>query len=68
MSVARARHEVVNHRFNSCGALQQIWLHNRHKHDTIFKADTTITQLEIENGRLPFQIDGYKDYKLPILL
>ena len=48
MLVARARHEAVNHRFNSCGALQQVWLHNRHKHSAILKLMLQLHSLRLK--------------------
>jgi len=61
MCRARARHETVNGRFKTWGCLKQVWRHGRSKHVLAFNAVATITQLEIENGRPPFQVDGYED-------
>ena len=64
MALGRARHETVNRRFKTWGALQQRWRHSNEKHAITFKAVVTITQLEIENGRPLFQINGYEDKAL----
>jgi len=61
MSRARARHETINGRFKRWGCLKQVWRHNRTKHYLVFKAVATITQLEMENGRPPFQVTTYED-------
>lgn len=61
MSRSRARHETINGRFKKWGCLKQIWRHDRNKHNLVFKAVATITQLEMENGYPPFQITTYKD-------
>jgi len=61
MSRARARHETVNRRFKTWSCLKQVWRHDRSKHHLAFRAVATICQLEIENGRAPFQVTTYED-------
>ena len=60
MSLGRARHETVNRRFKTWGALQQVWRHSNFKHAVTFRSVATITQLEIQNGRPLFQVLGYE--------
>lgn len=61
MSRARARHETINGRFKNWSCLAQTWRHDRNKHHIAFKAVATITQLEISNGNLPFQVPHFDD-------
>ena len=64
MSLGRARHETVNCRFKTWGALQQVWRHSNIKHALTFRSVATITQLEIQNSRPLFQVSGYEDKAL----
>ena len=47
MSLARARHEVVNGRFKRWGILNQVYRHQREKHGLVFGAIANITQLQL---------------------
>ena len=61
MSLGRSLHEIVNRRIKQLGALQGIWRHGNEKHGLVFRADITIVDLELENGRPFFQFEGYQD-------
>ena len=61
MSICRARHETINRRFKCFQCLQQIWRHDRAKHEFVFMAVATIVQIELENSRPPFQVTSYSD-------
>ena len=61
MSVARARHETVNRRLKQWQSLQQIWRHDRSKHEHVFQSVCVLTQIEFENHRPPFQVHSYND-------
>ena len=61
MSVARARHETVNGRLKQWQCLRQVWRHDRSKHEYVFQAVCTLTQIEFENGHPPFQVTSYHD-------
>ena len=49
-TLVRARHEHVNKRYKMWGCLGQRWRHVHRSHQTIFRAVTTMEQLQIENG------------------
>ena len=56
-ATVRARHETVNKRFKTFGALKNIWRHELHKHGPVFQAIASIVQLEIQNGGLVFGVE-----------
>jgi len=60
MNTARARHETINARLKKWGVLKQEFRHHRSKHGQCFEAVAAVTQLEIQNGCPPFQVD-YND-------
>ena len=49
-SAARARHETANRRFKQWNILSRVFRHQLDKHQSVFDAVATITQLSIENG------------------
>ena len=61
MAVCRARHETINRRFKQFQCLQQTWRHDRCKHEHVFQAVITLTQIELENGHPAFQVKCYTD-------
>jgi len=61
MSNVRARHETVNGRIKMWNCTSTAFRHDLAKHHICFHAVTAITQLEIQEGRLLFQVPEYKD-------
>lgn len=57
MTKARARHENINGRFKKWNALQRVFRHGRQKHHLVFKAIAAITQIEINMGIIPQQVE-----------
>lgn len=55
-SKVRARHETINGRFKSWGALRARFRHDLVFHSAVFRAVAVITQLEIENGEPLFSV------------
>jgi hypothetical protein len=56
-SVARARHETINHRFKKFYALGGVFRHHRRMHKPVFSAVAVITQLSIDHGERPFHVN-----------
>jgi hypothetical protein len=56
-SVARARHETINHRLKKCYELGGVCRHNRRMHKPVFSAFAVITQLSIDHGEPPFHVN-----------
>lgn len=65
MAVLRARHETINRRFKTYGALHDIWRHDVHKHHIVFKSCGVLSQIIHENGREAFQVTGYSHPAIP---
>jgi hypothetical protein len=63
MGVLRARHETVNRRFKTFGALQQCFRHTPHKHHMFFRAAAVLIQIGHKNGYSHFHVVGYVDPK-----
>jgi len=61
MRRALARQEDINRRLKRWGCLKQVFRHDRNKHHIVFEAVLTITQIEIEHGKVPFQVLNYSD-------
>ena len=57
-SELRARQETVNRRFKQWGILQQGFRSNKQKHQMIFYAIAVLTQMDIDNGHVLFQVDA----------
>ena len=55
------RHETINKRFKQFKCLKSVWRHSMELHSAATRAVVVITQLGIENGEEPFEIDGYND-------
>jgi hypothetical protein len=58
---ARSRHETVNKRFKQWGSLHRVFRHHLGKHQAVFFAVATITQLAIENGEPLFDVLEYNN-------
>ena len=56
MGIARARHETINGRFADWQCLNQVWRHQRSKHNMTFQAIAMVTQLAQINGFRSFQV------------
>jgi hypothetical protein len=56
-SVARARHETINHRFKKCYAVGGVFRHHRRMHTPVFSTVAVITQLSIDHGKRPFHVN-----------
>jgi len=56
MGVARARHETINGRLKQWNCLGHRWRHDRDKHHIAFRAVVAITQIEMDNGERPSQV------------
>jgi hypothetical protein len=54
---ARARHETINGRLKSWGILKQVFRHNLNFHNSVFMAIAVLTQLTINRGNRPYQVD-----------
>jgi len=61
MAICRARHETINRRFKAFQSLQQVWRHDRAKHEHVFLSVVVISQIELGNGHPPFQVTTYSD-------
>ena len=61
MAICRARHETINRRLKQWQCLQQVWRHDRDKHELVFQAVCSLTEIELENTRPPFQVTTYHD-------
>ena len=61
MAALRSRHETVNRRFKTFGALQQRFRHNPLKHHMFFRAAAVLIQLGHENGFSHHDVIGYVD-------
>lgn len=56
-SCLRARHETVNHRFKTWGALKQQFRNNKKLHQYVFYACAVMTQMSIDNGNVLFGVE-----------
>ena len=56
MGCARDRHETVNARIKTWGALRLPFRHNRHDHHFFFHSAIVIEQIKFQNGAPLFQI------------
>ena len=54
-SVARARHETVNHRFKEWSCLNNVYRHDRREHYQFFAPIALLVQLGIEQEGMVFQ-------------
>lgn len=54
--LARARHETINRRFKQFGILGQQYRHPLKKHQMVFRAIASITQINIATGPGPFHV------------
>ena len=61
MGCARDRHETVNRRIKTWGALKLPFRHDRHDHHLFFRSAVVIEQIKMENGNPPFQVSDYID-------
>lgn len=61
MSALRGRHETVNRRFKTFGALQQRFRHDVNKHHLFFRAAAVLIQLGHSNGYSHYDVVGYVD-------
>ena len=61
MNNARARHETINGRLKTWGILKPVFRHGRDKHHIAFRAILVLTEIAIENGHPPFQVDALGD-------
>ena len=61
MNRARARHETTNGRLCIFGCFRQVFRHPVEKHHIFFEAALRMTQIGIENGRCPWQVQNYFD-------
>ena len=62
MSVARDRHETVNRKLKYWQALKHEFRHNLQQHHIVFRSVATLTQIAIEHGHGPFQVDYRRDH------
>ena len=49
-ALVRSRHEMVNNRFKTFGALKDCWRHDRLHHGLAFRCIAIVTQLSLETG------------------
>lgn len=61
MSRARARHETINRCLKKWKSLKHSFRHSRNKHGIVFQSVAVLTQVKIENGRPPFQVEHVHD-------
>ena len=61
MGCARDRHETINARMKTWGALKLPFRHDRHDHHYFFQSVMVIEQIKIENGSKPFEVINYID-------
>ena len=61
MNVVRARHETVNGRLKKWKVLKERFRHDKKKHHIVFRAVAVLEQIQIMNGRPPFQCDVVVD-------
>ena len=61
MATLRARHETVNRRFKTFGALKQRFRHPIHKHHLFFRAAAVLIQLGHSHGYSHFDVVGHVD-------
>jgi DDE superfamily endonuclease len=59
MSVARARHETVNRRLKVWKVLRNGFRHHRNKHNLVFRAVISLTQIYFNEGHRPFQLKAF---------
>ena len=56
-SEARARHETINRRIKQWGILKQMYRNSKESLQTVFYDIAVLTQLDIDNGNVPFIIN-----------
>ncbi|KAG7368742.1 hypothetical protein IV203_031485 [Nitzschia inconspicua] len=56
-SELRARHETCNGRFKTCGILKEMFRNDRRKHQFVFYAIASMTQIQIRNGTVLFSCE-----------
>ena len=61
MAKIRARHETWNRRLKQFRCLGDKYRHDRKKHILVFTAVAVVTQINIDLGNIPFQVDTYVD-------
>ena len=61
MAALRGRHETVNRRFKTFGALQQRFRHSPDKHHMFFRAAAVLIQLGHSQGYSHYDVVGYVD-------
>jgi hypothetical protein len=61
MNRARSRHETVNSRLKKYVILSTTFRNDLSKHHIVFMAILAITQIDIDNGNIPFQVPSYSD-------
>jgi hypothetical protein len=61
MGCARDRHETINRRIRTWGALNKPFRHSRHDHHLFFRSAIVMEQIKFENGSPPFQVRNYID-------
>jgi hypothetical protein len=54
---ARGRHETLNGRLKKWGILNQVYRHSLDKHGDVFMAVCVLTQLTIDRGSRPYQVN-----------
>ena len=59
MCKARGRHETINGKLKRWGCLRQIFRHDRHKHQIVFRACVTLTQLLLDYSKHSFNVENY---------
>ena len=61
MAALRARHETVNRRFKTFGALKQCFRHSPHLHHIFFRSAAVLVQLAHQCGYSHYDVVGYVD-------
>jgi hypothetical protein len=61
MSLARARHETINGRLKTWGILKDDFRHDKNKHHIAFRSVLVVTEIAIDNGCPPFQVENLGD-------
>ena len=55
--LVRSRHETVNRRFKQWNCLSRVYRHHLTKHQSVFAAVASITQLSLEHGAPLFSVE-----------
>ena len=61
MAALRARHETVNRRFKTFGALTHTFRHSPHLHHLFFRTAAVLIQIAHSNGYSHYDVVGYVD-------